>query len=76
MSQSLDRRLTMRETFIVRLHLYACVWCEWYMRELRALHSAARERDARTPVDTRASEPHLSERARDRIRNALRDRGR
>ena len=39
-SESLDRSLTWRETFSMRLHLLACKLCSRYVRQLKFLERA------------------------------------
>lgn len=67
MSQSLERRLTLRERVVLRAHLYTCAWCEWYLRQIAELHEGCATRDQ---YDESAG-PALSDEARERIRKAL-----
>lgn len=39
-SQSLDRKLNWRERMAVRLHLWICVYCRRFMRQLLAMRIA------------------------------------
>ena len=72
MSESLERRLTLRERATLKLHLWVCVWCVWYLEQLRTMRSALRARAAHEEeageVDSAVK---LSEEARERIRRAL-----
>ena len=73
MSESLERPLTLRERVTLKLHLWVCVWCVWYLENLRTMRSAlracaAREEEAADDVDSAVK---LSEEARERIRRAL-----
>ena len=73
MSASLERRLTLRERVALKLHLWVCVWCVWYLENLRTMRSALRARavhdeEAADDVDSAVK---LSEEARERIRRAL-----
>ena len=65
-SRSMEQRLTLRERFTVRVHLWICSWCQWYLEHLQLIHYAAQA----TPFDT-ADLPGLSAEARERIRNKL-----
>ena len=67
MSESLERRLSMREWLTLRLHLLVCAWCARYLRQIRFLRSVLRGRQAIT--DELA--PSLATDARERIANAL-----
>jgi hypothetical protein len=72
MSESLERRLTLRERATLKLHLWVCVWCVWYLEQLRTMREALRARAAHQEeggeVDPAVK---LSEEARERIRRAL-----
>ena len=68
-SQSMERQLTLRERVRVKLHLWICVWCQWYMEHLHVIRNASRAQAAKAPdVMTSAS---LSNEARERIRRRL-----
>jgi hypothetical protein len=70
MSQSLERRLTLREHFKLKLHLLICVWCVWYLEQLHFLRDAERARaEQGSPATTLSPEAHA------RIKQALAARG-
>lgn len=71
MSESLERRLTLRERLMLRLHLWVCVWCVWYLEQLRTMREALRARSAQEEADNIDPAAKLSEEARERIRRAL-----
>ncbi|HWS87608.1 MAG TPA: hypothetical protein VN282_11630 [Pyrinomonadaceae bacterium] len=74
MSESLERPLTLRERLTLKLHLWVCVWCVWYLENLRTMRSALRARAAQeeeAAADEVESAVKLSEEARERIRRAL-----
>ncbi|HEV2765986.1 MAG TPA: hypothetical protein VGV38_23575 [Pyrinomonadaceae bacterium] len=71
MSESLERPLTLRERVTLKLHLWVCVWCVWYLEQLRAMKATLRARGAREGGDEVDSAVKLSEEARERIRRAL-----
>ena len=73
MSESLERRLTLRERLALKLHLWVCVWCVWYLEQLRTMRAALRARAAHdeAATDDVDSAVKLSEEARERIRRAL-----
>ena len=68
MSQSMERPLTLRERVLLKLHLWVCVWCVWYLEQLRLMREALRARAATTGGHPGAS---LSTEARERIKSAL-----
>ena len=68
-SQSMERKLTLRERVKVKLHLWICAWCQWYMEHLQVIRDASRAQAAKAPdVMTSAT---LSNEARERIRRRL-----
>ena len=73
MSESLERPLTLRERVTLKLHLWVCVWCVWYLENLRTMRSTLRARAAQEEdgADEVESAVKLSEEARERIRRAL-----
>ncbi len=71
MSQSLERRLTLRERVQMRLHLWICIWCVWYLEHLHVLSDTLQQRAAQADADDTAAAIHLSREARERIKRAL-----
>lgn len=74
MSKSLERPLSLRERVLMKLHLWVCVWCAWYLEHLHLMRDALRLRtsqlsDDSSPEDSRHT---LSAEARERIKRALR----
>ena len=66
MSESLDRRLLLRESVQLRMHLLVCIWCVRYLRQIGFLRTLLRDRSADTsPV------PALTAEARERIAKSL-----
>jgi hypothetical protein len=68
-SQSMERSLTLRERINLKLHLWICAWCQWYMEHLHLIREAARAR-ADEPPDL-MSGTKLSQEARERIRHSI-----
>lgn len=68
-SQSMDRPLTLGERFKVKLHLWICVWCQWYLEHLHIIRQTARAQ-ADTPPEMLTTAT-LSNEARERIRRRL-----
>jgi len=64
-SQSMERKLTLRESINLKLHLWICAWCQWYMEHLHLIRNAARAKAAESPG------PALSSEARERIKQKL-----
>jgi hypothetical protein len=78
MSESMERRLNLRERVVLRLHLWVCVWCDWYLQHLYLMRATLRRSDEN--LDVEASLPRaadddtpvsLSVEARERIKRVL-----
>jgi hypothetical protein len=72
MSESLERRLTLRERVILKLHLWVCIWCVWYLEQLQMMRKTLREGSSDIS-DNNSSESSLTAEARERLKRALRD---
>ncbi len=68
-SQSLERKLRLRERIAVRLHLMMCRMCTNYRKQILFLHDAIRQ----LRVTGHPAEPRMSKDARMRIEKALQD---
>ena len=73
MSQSLDRPLSLRENFQLKLHIIVCVWCERYMKQLRQMRDAVRLRAEIEVNEEIDSSQTLSDEARERLKKALKE---
>jgi len=71
MSESMERPLPLRERVLLKLHLWVCVWCVWYLEQLRLLREALRARAA-SPEAGGPPGVSLSAEARERMKVALR----
>ena len=68
-SQSMERQLTPGESIKVKLHLWICVWCQWYMEHLQLIRDTSRAQAAEAP--DQMTDASLSNEARERIRRRL-----
>ena len=68
-SQSMERSLTLSERIRLKLHLWICVWCQWYLEHLRLIRDASRAQGSEVP--DRMAGATLSDDARERIRRRL-----
>ncbi len=66
-SQSMEQPLPLPERIKVRLHIWVCAWCQWYLEHLHVIRDVAR---AHTN-EPAASSPSLSSEARERIKRNL-----
>jgi hypothetical protein len=69
-SQSMERKLTLRERIDLKLHLWICAWCQWYLEHLQLIRDTARAKGVESP-DLGSTSPSLSAEARERIRRNL-----
>jgi hypothetical protein len=67
-SAALDRTLPLLERFSLRCHLVICKWCRRYGRQIKFLHSAARQQAQNDPPSPAQG---LSLAARERIKRRL-----
>ena len=68
-SQSMERPLSFKERIQLKLHLWICAWCQWYLEHLQLIRETARAKaDEATDLNTGAS---LSDEARELIRRKL-----
>ena len=68
-SASLDRKLTLRERLLLKLHLAACEPCVRYMDQSHLLSNAIHQIDDELKSDLYSG--NLSDEARDRIKDIL-----
>ncbi len=66
-SESLDRSLTLRERFVLRLHLWRCDMCSRYASQLKFLQSVCADADPEKLLEGL----ELADSARERIRDRL-----
>jgi len=69
-SQSMERKLTLRERIDLKLHLWICAWRQWYLEHLQIIREAARAKGAESH-DLESMSPSLSSEARGRIKRKL-----
>ena len=70
-SQSFERRLSLRERVTLKLHLWVCIWCQWYLEHLAIMRNSIRQKGAEIPEMDFQSAPTLSLEARERITRRL-----
>jgi hypothetical protein len=67
-SQSLDRPLTMRERFALKLHLLICVYCKRFSQQMQTLRVAIKQMTASIENDNSIEMPAAT---KHRIENSL-----
>jgi hypothetical protein len=70
-SQSLERPLSMRERVLLKLHLWVCMWCVWYLEHLQIMRDTMRQNASEVPEMNSPTAPRLSPEARERIKEAI-----
>ena len=70
-SESMERSLSLQERINLKLHLWICVWCQWYLEHLHVIRDAARAK-ADEPANL-LPDRGLSNEARERMREIVVD---
>jgi hypothetical protein len=70
-SESMERSLTMRERVLLKLHLWVCMWCQWYMEHLQLMRESLKTTHFENSVLESSDGPQLSVEARERIKRKL-----
>jgi hypothetical protein len=70
LSQSMDRKIPLHKRLAIRLHFQICVWCKRYGQQLAVIREASRSIPEHSE---RVVDSSLSESARQRIKEALRE---
>ncbi len=73
MTRSMETELTRWERLALAFHLFACKWCRRFRRQIQFVHRACQDWSRFDRLTEAAAEATLSERARARIRLALRE---
>lgn len=68
----MERPLTLRERTTVKLHLWICAWCQWYLEHLQLIRVTARAKASESAELNPG--PGLSAEARERIKRNLTNR--
>lgn len=68
---SMDGPLTLREKFVMKLHLYSCDSCINFLTQVKFIRSTLRH--GHTGLDQQNSNIRLSDDARDRIKRAVKN---
>lgn len=70
-SESMERRLPLRQRIGLWMHLTMCRLCKGFARQLRVIRSAAKQH-GEAEADTSLKEKTLTNDARERMRRAIR----
>lgn len=70
MSQAMDRKLSLRERFVLNLHNSFCEWCLRYAKQIRLIREVMQRQSSTADVEGSA-EVALSNDARERMKRML-----
>jgi hypothetical protein len=70
MSESMERPLSVRENATLKLHLWVCVWCEWYLEHLQTIRKSLQLSKNEDAIES-SNLPNLTDEARNRIKRTL-----
>ena len=70
-SQSMERSLSLQERINLKLHLWICAWCQWYLEHLQLMRDAVRLQKNENDEAEISPTTRLSDEARERIRRSL-----
>ena len=70
LGESLDRRTTLREKLVMKLHLITCDACERYLQQVEFLKNAVHAHGERTP-ETSEFSAAMSRQSKDRMKHLL-----
>lgn len=70
-SESMERKLSLRERITVKLHLWICLWCVWYLEHLNLMRDTIRAKASQESNLDSSSLPPLSPEARERMKLRL-----
>jgi hypothetical protein len=73
LGETLDRRLSLKEKILAKLHLFTCEACERYLKQVKFLHDAAHAHEARQRNEF--SSLGLGDKAKERLKETLRTAG-
>ncbi|MEQ1765079.1 MAG: zf-HC2 domain-containing protein [Pyrinomonadaceae bacterium] len=65
LSESIDRKLSLKERIVVRLHLFTCEACVRYLEQIRLLHDLIHDHRSEQVMSS------LNETAKERMKAAL-----
>jgi len=67
----MERKLSLHERVTVKLHLWLCLWCVWYLEHLNLMRDTIRTKASLEPNLDPSSLPPLSAEARERLKLRL-----
>jgi len=68
-SESMEHPLSLRKRLLVKVHLWICMWCQWYMEHLKTIRETLRTQSSAPPETNFA--PPLSTDAKERMKRRL-----
>ncbi len=69
-SESLERKLSLRERLLIRLHNTVCTWCQRYENQLQSIHQAV---EGKGDVICDEADHTMSQECKERMKSLLKD---
>lgn len=75
LSESLDRKLSLREKIVMKLHLFTCSGCTRYLKQIKFLSEAMHIQEESLTKADNPSPVQMSAEAKDKLKDALKSAG-
>jgi hypothetical protein len=75
LGESLDRKLSLREKIVMKLHFFTCSGCTRYLKQIKFLSEAMHIREERLTEGNDSFSAKMSAEAKDRLKDALKSTG-
>lgn len=70
-SDSIERKLPLRQRIVLKLHFLTCVWCARYFKQLQFMREAMQKRSSQLEDGESSSPSALTPEAHERIKRSL-----
>ena len=74
LGETLDRKVSLRQKIIIRLHLFTCEACVRYLKQVRFLSEAMHKHEEKLHEDAAPETANMSTDTKDRLKEILRSR--
>lgn len=71
MSESMDRRISLYDRIMIRIHILTCNLCERYLRQLRAMHDMIHQYSIELEKEENLPDVALNDESRERMKKTL-----
>jgi predicted anti-sigma-YlaC factor YlaD len=73
--ESIDRKISLREKIVIKLHLFTCEACKRYLYQIRLMRDAVKMQESRRDGGEIRRDKTLSLEAKERMRRAVENAG-